>query len=167
MKINDEDLFHGAALIQIAESDSFTGINAFKVGNQRISNAFRVNDSVGLLVKYCSKPNKYDDYVFNFNGDQQNIIQQLVTSCGADCVFIALVCVEVGEICCLSYEEFSELIRRRREAKAADEDQYTVLITAEDGKSFRANISEPGKRGVRLGQAYLISRNQFPRRLFE
>ena len=56
MKINDDHMYHGAALTQIAEHPQFTAINAFKHANRPSRSAFRINDDIGVYLKYASKP---------------------------------------------------------------------------------------------------------------
>ncbi len=46
MKINDDHMFHGAALTQIAEHELFTSINAVRGSGKLSRSAFRVNESI-------------------------------------------------------------------------------------------------------------------------
>ena len=110
MKINDDHMFHGAALTQIAEHHQFTAINGIRIGKKLSRCAFRVNDSIGVYLKYASEPTQpYDDYIFTFGLDAK---KELNTLNGAsEKVFIALVCVKDRQICCISYKEFDNWIK--------------------------------------------------------
>ena len=56
MKINDDHMYHGAALIQIAEDPRFTAINVFQGGEGVSRSAFRINADIGVFLKYATKP---------------------------------------------------------------------------------------------------------------
>lgn len=164
MKINYEHLYHGAALNQIAEDPHFTAINAFKPNGQVSRAAFRINDDIGVFLKYCSDPvGTFDEYRFTFQAEQMEELEQLAEKC--DKVFLALVCVKDGHVCCLPYSEFTKLVKRRRARKGEDEEQYQVLVTLPEGKAFRAYVNAPGVRKKMLGEIK-IPRNAFPSSLF-
>ena len=165
MKINDNHLYHGAALMQIAEHPQFTAINAFKRKGAISRSAFKVNDDIGIYLKYASQPKKpFREYVFTFGENHLGELKALKSKCSR--AFLALVCVEVREICCLTYSELLQLLDARRKAKGASEAQYTILVTALAGKSFRVYMNAPGRRKVRLGDAIIIARNTFPKVIF-
>ncbi|MEQ8763271.1 MAG: hypothetical protein RL885_05050 [Planctomycetota bacterium] len=165
MKINDDHMYHGAALTQIAEHPQFTAINAFKKAGAVSRSAFRVNDDTGVYLKYASRPKgSYDEYVFTFGQDHLAELDALKKGCTR--VFLALVCVHERHICCLPYSEFLKLLAARKNAKGSPEAQYTVLVTAPAGKSFRVYMNAPGKRKTMLGDALIISRNNFPGVIF-
>jgi hypothetical protein len=68
MKIRDDHMYHGAALIQIAEHPQFTAINSMKVKAVKYENAYKINDDISVYLKYSTKPNKaFREYVFNFH----------------------------------------------------------------------------------------------------
>ena len=48
MKINDDHMYHGAALIQIAEHPQFTAINSFPHDGHASRSAFLVNLDIGM-----------------------------------------------------------------------------------------------------------------------
>lgn len=52
-------------------------------------------------------------------------------------MFIVLICVDDRAICCLTYENLFELIRRRENEKGSAQEQYVLLVTAAKGKNFR------------------------------
>ena len=165
MKIHDDHMFHGAALTQIAEHPQFTAINAFKRAGAVSRSAFRVNDDIGVYLKYASKPKApYGEYVFTFGEEHRHELEALHDTCTR--VFLALVCVHERQICCLPYSKFLELLTVRQKAKGSSEAQYTVLVTAPAGKSFRVYMNAPGRRNTKLGDPLIISRRDFPKIVF-
>lgn len=158
-------MFHGAALIQIAESEQFTAINSLKVGKSSFGNAYRINDNIAVYLKYCTKPKKgFDEYTFNFTAEHISDLKS-ISKANKKC-FVVLVCVEEREICCLSYSELMKLINARAEAKGDGEDQYQILVTAPKGKKFRVYVNAPGRRKISLDPEILIGRRDFPEKIF-
>ena len=165
MKIHDDHMFHGAALIQIAEHESFTAINSLKIGKRVVPMAYKINDEVAVYLKYASVPHgAHDEYVFTFRSE--HLKELLEISKRHDKVFIVLVCVADREICYIEYTELTAMIQARGAANGGDEDQYTVLVTAPKGKSLRMYMNAPGKKGVTLGKPKIVSRNGFPDVIF-
>ena len=62
MKIADDHMYHGAALLQIAEHPRFTAINSIEVSDQKSRSAYRINDNIGIFLKYASKPSGIGEY---------------------------------------------------------------------------------------------------------
>lgn len=165
MRIHDDHLYHGAALIQIAEHPQFTAINSLKHGGEVIPIAYKINDEISVYLKYASKPTPtYKEYQFTFHNDQLN--ELAVIAAANQKTFIALVCVKEREICCISYEELQGLIARRKKQKDDAEDQYVILVTAPKGKSLRVYVNAPGKRKTILGKELIVSRKAFPNVIF-
>ncbi|WP_242101572.1 hypothetical protein [Lysobacter sp. M2-1] len=165
MKIQDEHLYHGAALIQIAEDHRFTAINGLKVGAKVVNSAYKVNDSIAVYFKYAVNPHgKYKEYVFTFKSDQIQQIRKIATA--HESTYIALVCVGAREVCTISADQLADLIAARQKANGGQEDQYTLLVTADPGKSLRAYVNQPGKKATILGKPLVVGRNAFPNSLF-
>ena len=164
VKINDDHMYHGAALTQIAEHPKFTAINAFDFDGKPSRSAFKINHNIGLFLKYATKPNQQNEYIFTFNQAHLRELKGL-TNENRD-AFLALVCVEDREICCINYNLFLELSKRREEAKEAREEQFQIVITIPVRKSFRVYVNEPGKRGCILGKEEVVSRKDFPGKIF-
>jgi hypothetical protein len=166
MKINNDHMYHGAALTQIAEHPSFTAINSFKDGDEVSRSAFRINDDMGVYLKYATKPTpSLGEYVFQFtiqHLDELKGISELVPR-----VYLALVCVEGREICCLGYEQFKELVALRRRAKGDPEQQYMVLVTMPPRKEFRVYVNAPGRRKMIVDEPILVARSAFPDNFFQ
>jgi len=164
MKINDDHMYHGAALTQVAEHPQFTAINAFQQGGHASRSGFLVNHDIGVYLKYASEPTKpYSEYHFTFHADHLAELEALNKKAGR--VFIVLVCVRAKEICCITYVEFEALIAKRRVARGATEDSYLVLVTCPQGKSFRVYVNAPGQKKKALGNR-IVPRNRFPNELF-
>ncbi len=76
-------------------------------------------------------------------------------------IFICLICVSASHICCITYETLLELIAEREQAKGADENAYTILVTLPTGKRFRIYMNQPGRRKVTLTKK-IVPRDDFP-----
>ena len=165
MRINDDHMYHGAALLQIAEDPRFTAINSIEASGQKSRSAYRINDSIGIFLKYASKPSRnLGEYTFIFTGNhlqELDAVDSQVTN-----TFIALVCVKDREIACLTLPQLQELVERRRKSKGTPEKQYVVLVTAPQGKRLRAYVNVPDRRNLILGKELLIKRRSFPNALF-
>ncbi|MDX7921126.1 hypothetical protein SJS82_04170 [Aeromonas media] len=164
MKIRLEHQNIGAAVMQIAEHPNFTAINSLKVEGSPINNGFLINGDIAVLCKYASEPNGLGEYTFSFKDDHIDDIAKVQK--GKHSLFFALVCVEDGEICCLTEKEFDTLIENRKQSAAVDEDQYQILVTAKKGASLRAYVNAAGRKGKTAGKMLTIPRNSFPDSLF-
>src|SRR6266446_1345266 len=70
MTIDDDHMYHGAGLIQIAEHPQFTAINSLKHDGAVVANAFKVNDEIAIYLKYATKPTKaFKEYQFTFTNN--------------------------------------------------------------------------------------------------
>ena len=164
MKVADDHMFHGAALLQIAEDPRFTAINSIDIAGQRSHSAYRINDTTGIFMKYASNPSgNRGKYLFTFTEGHLQELDAIDSKMGQ--TFIALVCVEDREIACLTFKQLKDLVARRLKAKGTSEKQYAVSVTAPERKSLRAYVDEPGKRKRILGRL-LINRKLFPGALF-
>ena len=168
MTIRNRHMYHGAALTQIAEQSQFTAINSIRLPDGSSSrSAFLINDGIVIYLKYATEPNQYDDYIFTFTQSHRDEIQHL-DSIYTGRVFIALVCVEDREICCISYNELNEWFEKRHTAlNNMAEENSTVLVELQAGQSFRVNMNMPGVRGEYLDEAQIVSRSRFPDVIFE
>ena len=165
MKIDDDHMYHGAGLIQIAEDPQFTAINSFKLSAGLSRSAYRINDDIGVFLKYAREPTPaFREYGFTFRKQHLAVLQELANTTAQ--VFVALVCVKARQICCLRYADLAEMVEARKKAKGAAEGQYLILATVEAGKSFRVYVNKPGVKGTMLGKALIISRNDFPSAVF-
>lgn len=165
MKIQDEHLYHGAALIQIAENANFTAINALRIGSEVVSSAYKINDHIAVYFKYAVSPHgSYKEYGFTFTSDHVTLLRRVAVVNGS--AFIALVCVGAREVCVITVDQLAELIARRQKANGGQEDQYTLLVTAEAGKSLRVYVNHPGKKRKILGKPIVVSRKAFPNSVF-
>ncbi len=165
MKIHDDHMYHGAALIQVAEHKNFTAINALKVGKITHRNSYKINDKIALHIKYATNKIKpSEEYVFTFSKQHLNDLKSIHKVHPK--TFVALVCVKDREICCLSYSELRGLVKARKLEKGSKEDQYTVLVTTPPRKQMRVYVNSPGKKGRTLGSPMLVKRSDFPSKIF-
>ncbi|MDX9964912.1 hypothetical protein [Desulfobacter postgatei] len=104
MKIHDDHLYHGAALIQVAEDKEFTAINSLKIGNKIHRTAYKINDKIALYLKYASnKTEPHNEYIFTFQKQHLKDLRSIFKIYPN--TYISLVCVHDREICCLSLYE--------------------------------------------------------------
>lgn len=165
MKIHDDHMYHGSALIQIAEHPEFTAINSLKVKGEVPHNSYKINDAIGIHLKYASTPtNAFREYPFTFRQDELDELSEIYEV--VDKLFLGFVCVKDREICCLSYSQLKNLIDARKVKKGASENQYVILVTAPKNQSLRAYINAPGVKKKILGSSLIINRNSFPNVLF-
>ena len=164
MKIRDEHLYHGAALTQIAEHTSFTAINGVRDDGTLHRSAFRINDSIGVYFKYASKPKPpHREYLFTFTNEHLSDLARLSKKMKK--LFIGLVCVKDGEICCLSYLLLCEMLEERRK-RIVGEEAHTILVTVPKGKKLRVYMNAPGRKRTMLTE-HLVARSAFPDEIFE
>ncbi|MDH0865616.1 hypothetical protein [Mitsuaria sp. GD03876] len=165
MNIHDDHMYHGAALIQVAEHPQFTAINSLKINGTIVPVAYKINDETALYLKYATKPKlAHQEYVFTFTSEHLADLKTIQAKNSK--TFIALVCIHDREICCLSYDELDALVTRRREAKGEEEEQYAVLVTAPKGKELRVYVNAPGKKNAMLGKEMKVPRKAFPSMVF-
>jgi len=168
LRIDKNHLYHGAALLQIAEDPHFKAINPIMVAKSASRSAYDIHGSkkrAGVYLKYATDPTpSYGEYVFNFQDEHLAELDEIAPIVPK--LFLALVCVSAREICCLQYEQLLALIQERKKRRGAAEDTYTVLVTAEKGKSFRVYMNVPGVKKTKFGEL-TISRNDFPKAIFE
>jgi hypothetical protein len=165
MHIDDDHRHYGSALIQIAEDPHFTAINAFKYQGRISRCGFRVNKDIGVYVRYRTETQGHRFPVYTFAFSQDNLAELRRMSKRLSRVFLALVCVNDREICCLPYTTFDRFIHARRAAKGELETEYLIDVYAPRGKQLRVWINPPNTKGKYLKQA-LVPRSDFPSALF-
>ena len=166
MKINDDHLYHGAALTQIAEHPNFTAINAFLEDGKISRSSFLVNNGISVYLKYAKEPTKrkVKEYIFSFNKEYLEEIDRIYQK--AENTFVALVCVSDRQICCLSRDELFEMIKERKDAKKSEGQTFTVLVTVPNNKSLRVYMNAPRKKNNKLTPR-VIPRKRFPNAIFD
>lgn len=152
--------------MQIAEHNQFTAINALELNGAIANNAFVVNHNIAVFCKYASEPNGIGEYQFTFNKEHLDSIKKSKRKFKKQ--FLGLVCVEDGEICCLSRKQFNRLKQNRKiSAKNKEEDQYVILVKIKPRASLRAYTNAAGKKGTIAGKMLTISRKAFPEKIFD
>lgn len=116
-------------------------------------------------MRYRSEPKgeQIPLYRFGFSRDNLGELRQMKKHLTK--VFLALVCVDDREICCLPYDDFERLVNLRRKAKGEDEQVYVAEVQVRQRERFRVGISPPNEKGQWL-KSFVIPRSDFPRRLF-
>jgi hypothetical protein len=164
MRINDDHMYQGAALTQIAEHPSFKSINAFAPNGKGSRHSFVINDDKAVFIKYATRPStSVSEYKFGFTDDSVAELTQLQKKRSRVCV--ALVCVKDGEIVGLTGEEVLKLLSKRRNALAKPELQTDILVKLEKGSQARVYVNKPGRKLRMIGRR-VVARNRFPGLLF-
>ena len=165
MTIDQDQMIHGGALIQIAEHPQFTAINSLTIGNKKFAHVYKINDHISIYFKYSRKPKSiFKEYLFTFKNEHLRDLAEIAKVNQSN--FIGLVCVDDREVCVLSYEALRTMVEQRRLAAGRKEDQYVVAVTAQPRKRLRAYVNAPGKKKTILGKAIVVSRKAFPDVLF-
>jgi hypothetical protein len=169
VKIEDHHLYHGAALMQITEDDEFTAINPLDLPGKRLGSALRINDNIGVYLKYNSvKPTANGEFPFTFSQDNLKELTGMAEQLQLKKVFAVLVCYAAREVCVLTLQRLKEMIAVREKAAQKTEDQYVVLVTARKNSKLRVYLNAPGTTGKLLKKtATKVARNSFPAVLFQ
>lgn len=144
MKIQELDIFHGAALAQIVKHNSFKALNRASTGYGH----YKVNSDRHIFIKYSKSNNTPWRFVFQLH--DLNSIQSATSS--GDHVFLCLVCGKVT-ICALTQDEFSEII---------DFNKYhtqSLSVHIPDGGSCHVS-------GALGNLKHTIRHNSFPDKIF-
>ena len=145
MKIQDLHFYHGSALTQIAEHESFKALNKTdaKYGH------YRVNTDRQLFVKY--RTNRRSPWHFTFQLDETAAIRRAIET--KERTFVCLVCGR-NTICCLRQEELEQLVDIRSRV------QQWIRVEVPKGGSLHVT----GKAGA---LSRTIPHNSFPSKVFE
>jgi len=146
MKIQDQDTFHGPALMQIVEHDSFKALNKAddKYGH------YLVNKDIRLWVKYASASN--GPWQFTFQPNDLALISKDLKQKGT--THIVLVCGHFS-ICSLSSGELEELLD-----VSANSAQW-LKVEAPANRQMRVTGSDNSKSPI------LAPHNKFPGCVFQ
>lgn len=167
MSISLKDMYHGGALIQIAEYPTFKAINSFEPRRGEKSRAaFIVNTDTGIYFKYGSNPTRtFKEYSFVFNESNFDELTALKSKYGSR-VYVILVCVKAKQVCILKLSDLEAKRDERETENGGPESQYQLLVAVRPRKSFRVYMNKPGVRKTSLTQT-IVSRNDFPSALFK
>lgn len=145
MKIQEKDLFHGAALTQIVEHPSFKAVN---LASKRYGH-YLVNLDRQVFVKYRKTPRS--PWVFVFQPDEIAAIAQAVRA--GEPVFLCLVCGR-KTVCALNQAEITQVLD---------------LDTGKVQQSIRVEVPKGGSCHLRGSGGALrrtVPHNSFPNKVF-
>jgi hypothetical protein len=173
MYIDDDHYYYGAAIIQIAEDESFTAINDYQENDEAVECAYRVNGDIGLHLGYRTKvvqtykedKKPVNEYHFAYDDNSLRLLDRM--SKRYKKLFLGLVCVPDRQICCLAFAELEELITARRQAKGNVESRYTIHVALPKGREFRVFVNPPREKNKFLEPRIKIAQKAFPTRIFE
>jgi hypothetical protein len=145
MKIQEQDRYHGPALMQIVEHHSFKALNKAdaKYGH------YLVNKDIRLWFKYASADTEPWHFTFQL-GDLRDLQDDAALMAQ---IFVVLTC-GYQTICCLSLAEVQSLIDLDS-ARA-----QWVKVSAEQGRQMRVTGS------IRTREPLLVPHNRFPNCIF-
>jgi hypothetical protein len=141
MKIQQQDLFHGAALMQVVEAPKFKALNKAADGKY---GHYVLNNDTRLLVKYSTQSGP--SFQFSLSTDDVKVIKK--DEAAGHRVFVVLVCGK-ETICPVSSTDL--WVVACDTATGAQQ----IWVRADDGKSMRF-----GKGGYELTKT--IPHNSFP-----
>lgn len=144
MKIQEQDVYHGPALMQIVEHSSFKALN-------RASQAYGhylVNTDRQVFAKYRTA--KKGPWQFVFSTDDLSAISK--ASSGSDKVFVCLVCGHFT-ICVLDFAEFKQLVDLRSST------QQSISVDVPPGGSCHLSGSQGKLKKT-------VPHNAFPNKVF-
>lgn len=144
MKIQEKDLFHGAAITQIVEHPSFKALN--RVGDKY--GYYSINHDTRIFIKYRSNPRS--PWAFTFQPGELEVIK---ASLDKTVVFLCLVCGQYT-VCALDGDEIKSAVD-----VDADGSQWVRVESRERG-SMRV-------RGTKGEINHAIAHNSFPDKVFE
>lgn len=146
MKVQEKDLYHGAALTQIVEHPSFKALNKAddKYGH------YLVNHDRRILAKYTKKVDS--PWQFTFSEDDMRIVGDNLRTKGDTRAFICLVCGD-KTVCLLDEKEIWEVLDLSRVA------WQWIKVDAPKGCSMHV----AGSKGV---CKRTVSHSCFPDKLF-
>ncbi len=152
--------------MQIAEDEEFTAISRLDVLGKQSSAAFRINDNIGVYLKYNSvKPKPNGEFPFTFRQEHLKELEDMQGKLKK--VFVALVRHDAREVCVAALPKLKEMIAARKAAAGDAEDQHVVLVTASKNSKLHAYLNVPGKKGKLFkATAIKVARNDFPGMLF-
>lgn len=145
MKIQTQDLYHGAVLTQITEHPSFKALNKADT----LYGHYLVNHDTRLFVKYLTK--EISAWNFKFSVTEMQSIQSDMEL--TENVILCLVCGQ-ETICALNIQDFSRLIDL-----TSSKNQY-ITVEVPPGGSMRV-------KGTAGTLERTLRHNSFPDKLFE
>lgn len=145
MKIQEQDIYHGAALMQIVEHPSFKALNK---GSNRYGH-YLVNANCHLFIRYSTSD--AESWVFTYSPEQLEPIRNILESTAT--VFLCLVCGNQS-ICLINEEQIQEII------DIESEESQWIKVTAPPRKSFRVSGSFGKIKGT-------IAHSSFPNVIFD
>jgi hypothetical protein len=143
MRIDSKDLYHGAALTQIIEHDSFKALNKadHKYGH------YQINTDSRLLVKHSVQE---ESWRFTFHSDDLKTLTS--DNMSGFKTYLILVCSD-KTICLLEPFEFTSLIDMQSNS------QQWIQVTIP-----KTSMRVSGTKGE---LKHAIKHNSFPKRIFE
>jgi hypothetical protein len=95
-----------------------------------------VNHNIAVYPKYAGEPHgRHEEYIFTFKPENLQELEEIAAIHRK--TFLLLVCVEVGEVCCIKYREFKKIL-----------DAWRSNFDEVDGKQFTLVVKTPPMRNA-------------------
>lgn len=144
MRVQEKDIYHGIALTQIVQHESFKALNS---GSAKQGH-YLINSDRHLLVKY--RTNDGDSWQFTFKPEEIAAIKEMLKK--SELVFLCLVCGQTT-VCALSFDEVKTLLSGKAE------EQQSITVDAPANARLRV-------RGSNGELPQTVAHNAFPKKLF-
>jgi hypothetical protein len=144
MKIQEQDIYHGPALMQIVEHRSFKALNLASTNYGH----YLVNTDRQVFVKY--RKTKHSPWQFIFAPEELSALSKAMS--GAGSVFVCLVCGHFT-ICALNAEEILQLVG------LTEASQQSIRVEVPSGGSCHVS-------GTKGKLKKTVPHNSFPEKLF-
>ena len=170
VKIFNRHLYHGSALLQVAEHEEFTSINRVDLDHTEHHSAFEVNEGVGIFLKYATTPTDNGEYQFGFTGANLDDIDALKGDLGDAYAVLVIHDAIRGnkEICCITHYQLFWLKRQRdariAELRRAKVEGVTVYVRVRRNRPFYVSVKYPDGSGGNW--YYEVPKNSFPNKIF-
>jgi hypothetical protein len=162
MKIDKEDLYYGAAVLQVAEHKSFKAINRLPAPG--LPHTYLINTDVGLHLKYASAPVK-GSYRFSFSAGHMEALEKLWSKMTN--LLVGLVCARAGQVACVRYLDLMLLHHKHQSKEKTPHSVFPVRVSVPRGRQLRLWVPYPNRRTWGpLSEPLLIPRDHFPWRVF-
>ena len=174
--ILERQMYHGPALIQIAEHDEFTNINRIDLPNTEYRSAFSVNGEIGIFLKYSTIPRNANpaehwvEYWFGFTQENLDDMNELKKDQGT--AYAVLIISDDArdnkEICCIDHYQLFWLKGQRdakiAELRGAEVEGVTIRVRMRrNSPSFWVHVKQPGEKWYWY---YDVPMSDFPGKIF-
>lgn len=122
--------------------------------------SYLINDKRTVFFKRATTPRKSGGYQFTFSLKDVEKILDLYKKYGS--VYMGLICVAEGVVCCLPYSDFIYLWEMRQKVAGDLENQFVLNVVSKSNHQLQVTAPYPDRRGTSLTSPIIIPRSDFP-----